>query len=270
MGSTTSFHHELYDMLLDYADLAVEVEEVVVGLNWTMCRAGSTGLAQTVPGALSSWQHPLRGRELSQLSNWLKEWDPARAAVGLAAVNAALNREADIVTCNGAMFKGSQAMSNSIAWFAPMLRHKSVALVGEQKPLFDDYVGQFELKDFYHKDGGLHPACDAVLPECDWVFINARAIADKTLPHLLERSADSRVVLYGADVPWMDEWHHFGVDYLIGCELDNDAALHTAICEGQDVEQNAEAVHFRLINLQPASSVVPLETVSSQRHAATA
>ena len=272
MVSATTIHDELYDMLLDYADLAVEVEEVVVGQNWTLCKAGSSGLARTVTPVnnIPSWQGTLRGRHLNQLAYWLTDWDRARASIGLAAVNAALNREADIVTANGAIFKGQQAMSHSVDWFMPMLRGKRVALLGPQSEAFMSRRGEFSLQHFYHSDGGIHPACDTALADCDWIFINASAIADKTLPHLLDKAKESRVVLYGAEVPWLDEWHHFGVDYLLGCEVDDAAELQTVISEGKDVEQSAEAIHFRLINMQPALSVVPLETSSPLRRLASA
>lgn len=250
-------HNELYDMLLDSADLQVEVEEVVRGLNWTYCRAGSMGLAPTVPGA-PSWQGSLRGRQLSQLAYWLTDWDRSRSAIGLAVVNAALNREADIVTANGALFKGNAALRHGIDWFLPLLRGKRVALLGPLVDAFTAHPGQYQLEHLALGDGGIHPACEHLLPECDWVFINARTIADKSLPRLLELAADSRVVLYGAAVPWLDAWHHFGVDYLLGCEVDAPLSCQTAVSEGQDVEQCAEALHFRLINLQPSLAVLPI------------
>ncbi len=272
MKSAAPLHDELYDMLLDYADLAVEVEELVVGQNWTLCKAGSSGVARTVAPANGrpSWQGVLRGRQLNQLAFWLTDWDRSRASIGLAAVNAALNREADIVTANGAIFKGNDALTNSIEWFMPMLRGKRVALFGPESEAFATQSDKFSLQHFSSNEGCIHPASDSVLAECDWAFINASAIADKTLPHLLQRAASSRVVLYGAELPWLDEWHHFGVDYLLGCEVDSDAQLQTAICEGQDVEQSAEAIRFRLINLQPAHTVVPLESVSPLRRVASA
>lgn len=256
MARRRTLHDELYDMLLDYADLQVEVEEMVLGLNWTLCRAGTTGLAPTLPAA-PSWQGTLRGRQLGQLAHWLTDWDRSRAAIGLAAVNAALNREADLVTANGALFKGDAAMQHSIDWFLPMLRGKRVALLGPQLAAMSAHSDKFELRHFHSPDGALHPACDSVLPECDWVFINAATIADKSLPQILQRTADSRVVLYGAALPWLDEWQQFGVDYLLGCEVDSVELLQTAVSEGQDIEQSAAAIHFRLINLQPELAVLP-------------
>lgn len=270
MARTATPHAELYDMLLDCADLAIDIEEMVLGHHWTLCRAGRLGLAPAVSGLerIPSWQGPLRGRQLSQLAGWLTDWDRTRAAIGLAVVNAALNREADIVTANGAIFKGSAAMRNSIDWFLPMLRGRRVALLGPKVDAFTAHQEQFELEHFGDSDGGIHPACDSVLPQCDWTFINARAIADKSLPQLLARAGDSRVVLYGAAVPWLDEWHHFGVDYLLGCEIDDAPQCQTAVSEGQDVEQCAAALHFRLINLQPAFTVLPTTAQPALRRVA--
>ena len=265
-------HHELYDMLLDYADLAVEVESMTVGMNWTLCQAGTTGLSPTLPfkDGKPSWQSPLRGRQLGELSSWLLDWDRARASVGLAAVNAALNREADIVTANGAIFKGSAAMQNSIDWFSPMLRNKRVALIGPALPALDALSSKMQFEHFECGDGGLHSACDYVLPECDWVFVNARALADKTLPNILAHSTDSRVVLYGAAVPWLDEWQQFGVDYLLGCEVDSEDELQLVVSEGQDVECSASAIHFRLINLQPELAHMPTQNRPQLRSVASA
>ncbi len=266
MGRNATMHDELYDMLLDCADLAAKVESMTLGLNWTLCQAGSSGLAPTLPG-VPSWHATLRGRQLGQLSHWLLDWDRRRASIGLAAVNAALNREADLVTANGAIFKGSEALHHSINWFEPLLRGKKVAQFG---PALTALKGVAKLEAFECGDGGLHPACDAVLPECEWVFINARAIADKTLPSLLERAADSRVVLYGAALPWLDEWQQFGVDYLLGCEVDNESELLCALSEGQDVEQSGTALHFRLINLHPELAIMPVGSRSLPRSAVSA
>lgn len=272
MARKATMYQELYDMLIDYADLEVEVEAMCVGVNWTLCQAGTTGLAPTLPfaGGVPSWQGSLRGQHLGQLSRWLLDWDRPRAAIGLSAVNAALNREADLVTANGAIFKGNDALHHSIDWFTPMLRGKRVAQFGPSLEPLRAMGDRLKLEHFDCADGGLHPACDSVLPECDWLFLNARTIADKTLPQILNRAEDSRVVLYGAALPWLDEWQQFGVDYLLGCEVDDEDELHTAVGEGQDIELTSGAIHFRLINLQPELAVMPTEPQPHLRSVASA
>ncbi len=264
----TALHHELYDMLLDYADLQVEVESVVWGYNWVLCQAGSSGLAPSV-AAPPSWRGALYGRQLGELATWLSDWDRSRAAVGLAAVNAALNREADIVTANGAIFSGDNALHHSIEWFQPMLRGKQVAQIGPRLQPLKALQSSFHLHQFHSEEGSLHPAYASVLQECDWVFVNACTIADKTLPQILHSAAGSRVVLYGGGVPWLDEWQQFGVDYLLGCEIDQPSRLHALVAEGQDVEQGGGSLHFRLINMQPELSVIPPAKSAPLRRVAT-
>lgn len=83
------------------------VDEVVVGLNWTMVRAGGlcgvarspargTEGARTVRGAGAIAGRPLRG-----LAGWLCSLDPLRRSVGLAAVNAFWNRPGGPVARGG-------------------------------------------------------------------------------------------------------------------------------------------------------------------------
>ena len=68
-------HEELYDLLFDYANLRTEVEQVLVGINWTVCRAGAIGMAKTclpARGNPSDRTMPLQGRSVAELSQWLQ------------------------------------------------------------------------------------------------------------------------------------------------------------------------------------------------------
>lgn len=73
------------------------VDEVLVGLNWTLVRAGRyCGIARSpdrgTEGARSLCTHsPLSGHPLSALAQWLCSLDPLRRSVGLAAINAFWN-----------------------------------------------------------------------------------------------------------------------------------------------------------------------------------
>lgn len=259
----------LYELLLDYAEIAVDVEEVVLGLRWILCRAGSCGVAATPSMAVTGngWGLPLRGRSLAELSRWLLEWQRDKAAIGLAAVNAAINREADLVTQQGAIFQGRDALHHAFGWFAPQLEGQRVALIGDAS-LPQGLLGDCELWHLPQHNGALHPACESELADSDWCFINSTTIADKTLPRVLELAADSRIVLYGPSLPWLEEWREFGVDYLLGCEVDAPEKLLTTVQEGGDIERDPLALHYRLINLH-TQHVIPA-AVETWRHAASA
>ncbi|MCY4005394.1 MAG: DUF364 domain-containing protein [Rhodobacteraceae bacterium] len=84
--------------LADSVEDATTVDEVLVGLNWTIVRAGPfVGIARSpqrgTGGARTVRQgEPIAGRSLSCLAQWLCSLDPLRRSVGLAAVNAYWNR----------------------------------------------------------------------------------------------------------------------------------------------------------------------------------
>jgi len=243
-------HEELYDLLLDYANLQTEVEQLFVGVNWTLCRAGSVGMAHTRPAAEPGEGLPLKGRSLAELALWLRKWDHRQASIGLAAVNAAINREADMVYREGGLFKGRQALQAGFEWFRPLLKGQRVVVVGSGARFFPEgSVASLELP------AAIPPHAPHLLRKAEWVFLPAETVADKTLPRLLELSADARVVLYGAETPWLDEWHDFGVDYLIGSQVDDTALLSTLIAEGNDGQSLSEALSWRVIDLTRTEAI---------------
>lgn len=246
-------YEELYDLLLDYANLGTEVEQLLVGVNWTLCRAGSIGMAQTAGAAGVDGSVPIKGRTLAELSQWLRQWDPRQASIGLAAVNAAVNREADMVYAEGALFKGKQAYRSGFEWLAPKFGGQRVAVVGDASRYLAGIKGR-EVS-VLPIDGAVSPQAEQQIPQADWVFLPASTIVDKTLPRLLELAQDSTCVLYGAELPWLDEWRQFGVDYLLGSQVDNADRLSTQIAEGLSDATLSDALSYRLIS----DTATPLE-----------
>ncbi len=241
---------ELYDLLLDYANVQIEVERVLLGLNWTLCQAGSIGIAATALGGAwrSESSAPLVGRTLAELSLWLRKWERQQASIGLAAINAAINSEADMVYREGALFRGSHALSNALEWFVPALRGHKVAVIAEDNP-FAALDERLELTTLQSREGALHPAAEVMLGNAEWVFVNGQCVADKTLPRVLELATDAQVVLYGPQVPWLDEWRDFGIDFLLGSQIDQHTALYTTIAEGGTIETLPQAVSYRVCDL---------------------
>jgi uncharacterized protein (DUF4213/DUF364 family) len=244
----------LYELLLDYANLHIEVEQVLVGLNWTLCNAGGVGLAATPGGG--RWRHeldiPLAGRPLAELSLWLRNWDRQQAAIGLAAVNAAVNSEADMVYHEGALFQGRQALDTALEWFRPKLQGHKVALLGANNP-FGRFQAHLELSHLPSRDGALHPACEVMLGKAEWLFIDGQHVADKTLPRALELASNAQVVLYGPQVPWLEEWRDFGIDYLLGSQLEHPSSLYRIIAEGGGLHNLQQGISYRVCDLHSQS-----------------
>lgn len=249
----------IYDLLLDYANLQVEIERVMVGLDWTLVQAGATGIAATV--ARGQWQRspdaPLVGRSLAEVALWLRKWERQQAVIGLAAVNAAINSEADMIYQEGALFRGRNALDNALEWFLPHIQGSKVALLGQQNP-FIRHQSQIELTHLPGSNGSVHPAAEVMLGKAEWVFVPGQAVADKTLPRILELARDAKIVLYGPQVPWLEEWHGFGIDYLVGSQIDHSTILYSTIAEGGGIESLPQAVSYRLCDLGAQQAHLPL------------
>jgi uncharacterized protein (DUF4213/DUF364 family) len=93
-------------------------------------------------------------------------------------------------------------------------------------------------------------AAEYLLPKADWVFVTASAIANKTLPRLLELSRSATTVLMGPSVPWLEEWVDFGVDYLAGVAVHEVDRLWQVVGEGGGTRIFEEAVSYRLLRLK--------------------
>jgi uncharacterized protein (DUF4213/DUF364 family) len=257
---------EIYDLLLDYAGLQIEVERVLVGLNWTLCQAGSTGIAETTGGG--QWRGeshtPLAGRTLAELSLWVRKWDRQQAAVGLAAVNAAINSEADMVYQEGALFRGRLSQANALEWFIPRLRGHKVAFIGDENP-FSHQQERLDVTHLPNSIGALHPATEVMLGNAEWVFVNGQSVADKTLPRVLELVGEAQVVLYGPQVPWLEEWRDFGIDYLIGAQIDHGDTLYDTIAEGGDIAALPQAISYRVCDLASGQVKVTHATATGRK-----
>ena len=87
------------------------------------------------------------------------------------------------------------------------------------------------------------------MPEADYVFVTASAIANKTLPRLLELSQRARVVLMGPSLPWLADWADFGVDYLAGVVVKDSAAVWETAAEGGGTRLFGAGVEYRLLRV---------------------
>ena len=145
----------------------------------------------------------------------------------------------------GALFKGRAALQSSFDWFIPHLTEQQVVVAGHAATYFSragvSNVTRIEIP------GAISPEAEILLPKADWVFLPADTIRDKTLPRLLELSTNATCVLYGTELPWLDEWNEFGVDYLIGSQIDDPLLLNTLIAEGGARDDLATALSYRVI-----------------------
>lgn len=240
--------YELYDLLQDYAAGAEAVREIVIGLVWTYCEAEAVGMAMS-PGIATrtlSWAGTLRGKTVAELARWVREFEPYPAAIGMAAVNAAINRRYPLPS-GVPLEAGNLAVFEH---FLPLIKGKKTVVVGRY-PGLDEFVKKHEL-NFVVLERAPGPgdlsdaACEYLLPTAEWVFLTASSIPNKTFPRLAELSREATTVLMGPTTPWLPELYHFGIDFLAGVEVVDREALRSTLAEGGGVRIFEAGVRYRV------------------------
>ncbi|MGJ0428146.1 Rossmann-like domain-containing protein [Methylobacter sp.] len=260
--------NRIYELLLDYAASTARVDELTVGLVWTACKAqpdgGKTlGLAMSpgLPTRTLSWPGTLAGRTLGELAGWITDWEPYKATVGMAAINCSLNaRELPA----GLSIQPAPGLGNLAVFehFLPQLQGKKVVVIGRY-PGIERYAGQIDLRIIERQTAPgdyPDPACEFLLPEADWVFLTASSLINKTFPRLAELSRNAVTVLMGPTVPWLPEFHEFGIDYLAGIEVTDADSLYRTAAEGGGVRIFENGARYRIVALSPDNSMAWLKT----------
>ena len=98
-------------------------------------------------------------------------------------------------------------------------------------------------------------ASEYLLTDADWVFITASSLANKSFPRLAELAEKATSVLMGPSLPWLPQWHEFGINYLAGIEVINQQQLWSCIAEGGGVRIFEDSVAYRIAELQPETSM---------------
>lgn len=245
----------LYDWLLGSASGAAAVQQLCLGLNWTLAEVdrglGFAFSPRQVPRTLS-WAGTLRGQPSDRLRRWLLSWDEAEAAVGLAVLNAAINSTDNCARLAEPLGDEAPGHLRVFAHFRPLLEGQRVAVIGHYPGLEQLWQGfAYHCLERRQQDGDLpDSAAEYLLPQADWVFVSASSIANKTLPRLLELSRQAQVVLMGPSLPWLLDWQQFGVDYLAGVRVLDGPAAQQVVMEGGGTRLFAGPVEYALLELR--------------------
>ncbi|WP_020159884.1 DUF364 domain-containing protein [Methylobacter marinus] len=267
--------NRIYELLLDYAADNARITELTVGLVWTACKAQRDGdsvlglaMSPGLPTRTLAWPGTLAGKTLGELAGWITDWEPYKATVGMAAINCSLNaRELPA----GLTLQPTPGLGNLAVFehFLPQLQGKKVVVIGRY-PGIERYAEQIDLhiieRQAMHGDYP-DPACEFLLPDADWVFITASSLINKTFPRLAELARDAVTVLMGPTVPWLPEFHDFGIDYLAGIEVTNSDSLYRTAAEGGGVRIFENGAHYRIVELNPVNSMAWLKAQIAQCYA---
>ncbi|WP_107670488.1 DUF364 domain-containing protein [Cyanothece sp. BG0011] len=244
---------KIYDLLIDYGQTNTPVEEIIIGLTWTLCKAEGIGLCMSpgIPTRTLSWSGTLVNQPMQELSSWLRSWDAYQATVAMAGINAIINHNSPLQQEAIALPGATSANLSVFEHFLPQLQGKQVSVIGRY-PGLKQYEQQMNINVIeLNPTPGDFPATasEYLLPESDWVFLTATSIPNKTFPRLVELSRDATVVLMGPTLPWLREFADFGINYLAGVTVSNSTALRQTVAEGGGVRIFETGVQYHLLSL---------------------
>jgi hypothetical protein len=226
---------KLYDELIDAVPENAVVEESLAGLSWFLVRSLGTGVAmrpREMDGPVRNAGR-IAGMKLRELAAWIKSWDFYEAAMGLAAINSALNaRQAVTVNC-GSFFDESRDQ-DVFTCLEDQMRGKRVAVIGHFHNI-ERLREICELSILERKPGPgdvPDPACEYILPAQDVVVMTATTLINKTMPRLLALSRNAFTVIAGPSTPLHPLLFGHGADLLGGLIVDNQPSVWRAVAEG--------------------------------------
>ncbi len=259
--------NRLYQCLLDYCSSTQTIEQIMVGQVWTVCQQRRSqkincGLSMT-PAAITrtlKWSGTLAGRGLKDVAQWITEWNPYQAAVGMAALNCSINA---LVKPETQVLNFNQGPANLSVFehFLPLTEGQKVVVIGHYPGIeqYQEIYGWQVLERVVQPGDYPDPASEFLLPDADWVFLSASTIPNKTFPRLAELAAAAKTVLMGPTVPWLPELYEFGIDYLAGVDVVDANALYQTAAEGGGVRIFENGVRYALLALTEENSLLWLK-----------
>ena len=226
---------KLYDDLVAAVPDHLEVGGCLAGLSWFLVRSAGLGVSmrpremeEPVRGAGS-----IAGMKVKELARRIYSWNNYEAALGLAAINSALNAPESVAAECGA---GLDQESNVdvFDYLRDDLRGKRVAVIGHFHNL-ERLAGICELSILERKPlaGDFpDPACEYILREQDVVIMTATTLINKTMPRLLELSRNARVVVAGPSTPLHPLLLDHGIEYLGGLVVHDPSSVWRVVAEG--------------------------------------
>ena len=221
----------MYDALLEQTAVDERIEYVRAGVSWILVRTegGALGVASVQHGwpGKALEEGACRGRTIREVAPLVKSWDFQQASLGLAAVNAVLNRTERFADC---------AEPDAFLRYRARAQGKRVAVVGRfqyleerLRPICDLFVLERAPIAGEYPD----PACEYLLPDMDLVFITGCTVSNKTLPRLLQLSKNAYTVITGPSTPMSETLLDLGADALCGFCATEEAGCLRAVADRQ-------------------------------------
>lgn len=226
---------KLYDELIAAVPEDLVAVDCLTGLSWFLVRSAGTGAAMR-PGEIDAPLRAagrMRGMRVKDLALGIKSWDWNEAALGLAAINSALNApEAARLHCGDSLDENSN--EDVFRHLHDELRGKRVAVIGHFHGLEAlASICTLSILERRPQPGDFpDPACEYILGEQDVVIMTATTLINKTMPRLLELSRNARIVVAGPSTPLHPILLDHGVQLLGGLVVYDEPAVWRTVAEG--------------------------------------
>ena len=178
------------------------------------------------------------GKPALEVAEWATSSDPVASSVGIATVNAVLNRDGESSPNPLEALPIDGATVGMVGYFGPLigdLRRRAKALsIFERRPLAPEVLPDW--------------AVERELPTCDVVLITSLTLVNKTLDHLLQL-CQGEVALIGPTTPLSRVFARYGVTHLFASVVtDPKRVLATASQAGgtQRFKGAAKKVYWQL------------------------
>lgn len=212
----------VFDELIDAVPAGARVEDLLVGRYWTAVRSSlGVGLAMTQreAGAARAYSGDPVGGAVRDLARWIKSWNFVEAAIGLAAINSALNAPS--------AHPAAAPVGDSFARVAAAFAGRKVATIGHFRGT-ERLAEACEFTVIERRPGpGDLPdsACEYVLSGQDLVIVTATTLINKTLPRLLQLARGAEVMVCGPSAPLSPVLFGHGVGTVGGVVVEDPARV---------------------------------------------
>jgi len=224
---------KLYDAIIASVKNYIYAEKLYLGSRWALAECcGNAGIAMATNGNTIAPMFPSIGSHvnLREFSSAIKSWNLEEASLALAACNAYFNTNERMLSLNA-----YEPYENYCTRGLDMSGAK-LALIGHltvteemQKKADEIFILEREPKEGDYPDS----ACDYILPQCDIVIMTGSTIINKTLPHLLELSANASTrILVGPSVPMCPALLDYGIDRLSGMVVSDPVEMRKQVISG--------------------------------------
>lgn len=225
---------KLYDELISAVPDDLAVSDCLAGLSWFLVQSAGTGAAMRPGESCERNDHAgqMCGMKVKELAGWIKSWNWNKAALGLAAINSALNAP-HVARAHCGDHLDETKSQDVFRYLFEELKGKRVAVVGHFHNL-EQLAPHCELSILERRpQPGDYPdpACEYILDSQDVVIMTATTLINKTMPRLLELSRNARIVIAGPSTPLHPLLFDYGVDLMGGLIIHDEPSVWRTVAE---------------------------------------